>query len=125
MNDLHNTNCQTQPSRITRDLIAASFSPSLHLLIAQESLHQLRLSQDELPELEGEYAEILRKLTNSRSSGLRQSQSSKLRERLERLGQEIRALRKELEGKRGVMGVLERDVSVMSSSIVVREWRSG
>lgn len=114
MNNLHDTNHQRQPSRITRDLIAASFSPSIHLLIAQESLHQLRLSQDELPGLEGEYAEILRKLTNERSSGLRESQSSKLRERLGRLGQEIRALRKELEAKRGVMGVLQRDVSVMS-----------
>ncbi|KAI4240849.1 MAG: hypothetical protein LQ352_007548 [Teloschistes flavicans] len=117
MNDIYDTTRQIQPSRITRDLIAASFSPSLHLLIAQESLHQLRLSQEELREMEREYAEILRMLTYERSMGLSESQLSELRERLGRLEPEIMGLREELEGKRGVVGVLERDIELLKGLV--------
>ncbi|KAL8696193.1 MAG: hypothetical protein Q9201_007783 [Fulgogasparrea decipioides] len=94
-----------QPSRIAQDLMRSGFDPELHLAIAQESFHELRLSQDDLPEMEREYAELLRIL--------RHSQSSHLRERLRRLGEEIGALREDLKGAPRRIEVLKNDIALL------------
>ncbi|KAL8723872.1 MAG: hypothetical protein Q9181_007113 [Wetmoreana brouardii] len=94
-----------QPSRIAQDLMRSGFDTELHLAIAQESLRQLRLSQDDLPVMEREYAELLRIL--------RHSQSSHLRERLRRLGEEIGELKEDLKGAPRKIEVLKIDIALL------------
>ncbi|KAL8946073.1 MAG: hypothetical protein Q9222_007484 [Ikaeria aurantiellina] len=95
-----------QPSRIAHDLITSGFDTAIHLAIAEQSLDHIQDLQTDLPAMEAELKDMARILRHS-------SQDAGLMERLGKLGEEFKELKRELEGAPKVIEALETDIALL------------
>ncbi len=92
-----------ETSRIANDLSNDGFDPEIQLSIAQETLRHLHDSVKDLPEIEREYADAVRGLANANSVIVK--------ERLGKLAEEMKELKRELELAPDRIKEVENDVS--------------